>query len=513
MANSDFQATVPDHLKQRLAARRRADWRFRLYGRLSVILAISVLLLLVGSILFEARSAFSRYELELDITPTTADARELHADLLDTLAETLSPDSNDPAVRARLNDIFSVLHVAGLSRRLADHEDDLNTARSVSLPISSEAGRYLDASPSIVHKVALGDEGVSGNNPQLTARQLNRLDIASDAGDTASLAYVFSDDRAYLVLPQADGSARLDPVFDLAVPAKVKQTALVFTVPEAERLVALETALILEVLRANGMVDRRFNADLFRKSDSSQPELAGVFAAFLGTMMIIIVTMVISLPIGIAAAIYLEELAPKSAFTRFITVNITNLAAVPTIVFGLLGAAILINGIRIGIPFTDLEVTLGGGLGRGWPLAGGLVLALMTLPTVIIASRSAIAGVSDTVRQGALALGASRLQMVSHHVLPGALPGMVTGSIIGLAQAIGEAAPLLLLGMFAFMGEPPAGVTDRSTALPVLIYQWSTRAERAFEPLTAAAIVILLLIMLAMNGLAVWIRMKFETKS
>lgn len=513
MANSDFQAAVPDHLKQRLAARRRADWRFQLYGRLSVMLAISVLLLLVGSILFEARSAFTRYELQLSIAPTTSEARDLHSEVLDTLADILSPEGDDLATRTRLNDIVSVLHVAGLSHRLANDDDDLTKVRTVSLPITSEAGRYLLASPSILRRVSLADPSLSANGDELTATQVARLGLVSEGDNTKPQAYFFRADGAYRIEFQSDGSARLSPILDLAVPGALQQTALVFTVPEAERLVPAETALVLEVLSASGMVERRFNTDLFRKSDSSLPELAGLLAAVLGTIMIIIVTMLISLPIGIAAAIYLEELAPRNAFTRFITVNITNLAAVPTIVFGLLGAAILINGIDIGIPYTNLEITLGGGLGRGWPLAGGLVLGLMTLPTVIIASRSAIAGVSDTVRQGALALGASRLQMVSLHVLPGALPGMVTGSIIGLAQAIGEAAPLLLLGMFAFMGEPPGGVTDRSTALPVLIYQWSTRAERAFEPLTAAAIVILLLIMLVMNGLAVWIRMKFETKS
>ena len=226
--------------------------------------------------------------------------------------------------------------------------------------------------------------------------------------------------------------------------------------------------------------------------------------------MIILVTMGLAVPVGIAAAVYLEEFAPRNRWTSFVQVNINNLAAIPSIVFGLLGAAIFVNGVIIPIPFVDGVFRLGGGLGRGWPLVGGIVLALMTLPTIIIASRAALGAVPGSVRQAALAMGATRLQTVNHHVLPMAAPGILTGSIIGLAQAIGETAPLLLIGMVAFVAEMPQGATDRATALPVLIFQWSTRAERAWEPMTSAAIIILLLVMLVLNGLAVLMRLRYE---
>jgi len=215
----------------------------------------------------------------------------------------------------------------------------------------------------------------------------------------------------------------------------------------------------------------------------------------MGSFYTLLVTLLLSFPIGVMAAVYLEEFAPRNRWIDFIEVNINNLAAVPSIVFGLLGLAVFINFF---------------GLPRSAPLVGGIVLALMTLPTIIIASRSAIKAVSPSMREAALGLGASKIQVAFHHVVPLAMPGILTGTIIGLAQALGETAPLLMIGMVAFIVDIPQGVTDAATVLPVQIYLWADSPERAFVAKTAAAILVLLLFLATMNGLAVWLRKKFE---
>jgi len=242
---------------------------------------------------------------------------------------------------------------------------------------------------------------------------------------------------------------------------------------------------------------QRFNYWFFQTGDSREPELAGILGAVMGSFYTLLVTLLLSFPIGVMAAVYLEEFAPRNRWIDFIEVNINNLAAVPSIVFGLLGLAVFIN--FFGVP-------------RSAPLVGGMVLALMTLPTIIIASRSAIKAVSPSMREAALGLGASKIQVAFHHVVPLAMPGILTGTIIGLAQALGETAPLLMIGMVAFIVDIPQGVTDAATVLPVQIYLWADSPERAFVAKTAAAILVLLLFLTVMNGLAVWLRKKFERR-
>ncbi len=268
-------------------------------------------------------------------------------------------------------------------------------------------------------------------------------------------------------------------------------------VAEADRLVTDRQAAWANALKASGDIRSVINFDLLTKSDSTYPELAGLAAALAGSFWIMAVTLLLSLPIGVAAAIYLEEFAPRNGITDFIEVNINNLAAVPSIVFGLLGAAVFIN-------FFDLP--------RSAPLVGGLVLSLITLPTIIIATRAALGAVPPSIREGALAVGASLPQTVFHHVLPLAAPGILTGAIIGLARALGETAPLLLIGMVAFVADPPDGPLDSATALPVLVYKWSSAAERAWQPMTSASIIVLLVFMFAMNALAVYLRRKLERR-
>jgi len=246
-----------------------------------------------------------------------------------------------------------------------------------------------------------------------------------------------------------------------------------------------------------GLIEYRFNPGFFIGSDSRYPELAGIGGAITGSFFTLLVCFLLSFPLGIAAALYLEEFAADNRFTRIIEANINNLAAVPSIIFGLLGLAVLLGFF---------------GLPRGTPLVGGMVLALMTLPTIIISCRSSIRAVSPGVRQGAMALGASPVQVVFHQVLPAALPGTLTGTIIGMAQALGETAPLLMIGMVAFIANIPATPLDSSAALPVQIYLWAESAERGFVEKTAAAIIVIMSFLVLMNILAVIIRSRTQTK-
>lgn len=250
-------------------------------------------------------------------------------------------------------------------------------------------------------------------------------------------------------------------------------------------------------LNNTGDIRKVFNTTFFTSGDSREPELAGIVAALKGSAYTLLVTFLLSFPIAVMAAIYLEEFAPVNKWTDLIEVNINNLAAVPSIVFGLLGLAVFINIFE---------------LPRSAPLVGGLVLSLMTLPTIIIASRAALKAVPPSIREAALGLGASRTQVVFHHVLPLAMPGILTGTIIGLAQALGETAPLLMIGMVAFIVDVPQSITDAATVLPVQIFLWADSPERAFTEKTSAAIITLLVFLVLMNALAVLLRKKFERR-
>lgn len=253
----------------------------------------------------------------------------------------------------------------------------------------------------------------------------------------------------------------------------------------------------VDKLQAAGKIEKQFNTILFSSGDSREPEQAGIRGALMGSFYTLLITFLLSFPIGVATAVYLEEFAPKNRWTDLIEVNINNLAAVPSIVFGLLGLAVFIN-------FFDLP--------RSAPLVGGLVLSLMTLPVIIIAGRAALTSVPPSIREAELGMGASKLQMVGHHVLPLAMPGMLTGAIIGMARALGESAPLLMIGMVAFIVDVPKGIMDPATVLPVQIYLWSDLPERAFVERTSAAIMVLLAFMVLMNGLAIILRKRFERR-
>lgn len=555
--------------------RRRANTRFHAYGLLAIGIAFSLLIVLVTSVVLEARSAVTRHEVRLQIAPTEASTRAVYTNVRAALFSQFEvPD--DRTSRLQTGQLISPLAAYPVAQRFQSFELDRREPQIVTLPLSDDADLYLKGETSLTENYVVllqsdRDDGLVGDFSQVFAsvkrwrkaevadlyhrqaeplerrvtvleeqsekkadditlteqvkgarRQLELIEaqISELEKELAGKRIEMSIDDPTLIIRLQDRYVRVSALSeDQAVysvllsglpPTERVGAAKLIMTPLYQRSVSDIQIAALESLKADGKIIRKFNLNLLTGVDSSEAELAGLVAGILGSVLTILVTMVLAVPVGIGAAIYLEEFAPQNWLTKVIQVNINNLAAVPSIVFGLLGAAIFINGVVIPVPFMDQAIRLGGGLGRGWPLVAGIVLALMTLPTIIITSRAALSAVPNSVRQGALAVGATPLQTVNHHVLPMAGPGILTGSIIGLAQALGETAPLLLIGMVAFIGEMPGGVDDRTTALPVLVYQWSTRAERAWEPMTSAAIIVLLLLMLAMNALAVWLRLRYE---
>jgi phosphate transport system permease protein len=275
----------------------------------------------------------------------------------------------------------------------------------------------------------------------------------------------------------------------LPVGSKVDVAAKHDSDPASEHLV--------NILKSKNALRSSFNSEFLTASDSTDPSSVGVWGALKGTFLTILVTIGLAFPVGVLAAVYLEEFAPRNRWTDAIEVSINNLAAVPSIIFGLLGLAVFLN-------IMDLP--------RSAPLVGGLTLALMTMPVIVIAGRNAIKTVPPSIRDAALGVGASKMQVVFHHVLPLALPGILTGTIIGMARALGETAPLLMIGMRAFIAAPPTGISAPATVLPVQIFLWSDEVDRGFVEKTSAAIIVLLLFMLLMNGLAIYLRNRFERR-
>jgi phosphate transport system permease protein len=280
--------------------------------------------------------------------------------------------------------------------------------------------------------------------------------------------------------------------FDLIAKKQVDRRA-----PEAMRPVSDAVIRAFDALSEAGKVRRRLNTTFLTGADATSPELAGIWGAAKGSLLTMLVTLALSFPIGVLTAIYLEEYAPRNRITDIIEVSINNLAAVPSIIFGLLGLAVFLNFF---------------GMPRSAPVVGGLTLALMTLPVIVISGRVAIKSVPPSIRDAALGVGASPVQVVFHHVLPLALPGILTGTIIGMARALGETAPLLMIGMRAFVSDVPSGFNEPATVLPVQVFLWSDEVARGFVEKTSAAIIVLLVFLLLMNGLAIYLRNKFERR-
>jgi phosphate transport system permease protein len=342
-------------------------------------------------------------------------------------------------------------------------------------------------------------------NLMVAEQQLARFGIADDAqGSKATeMRGLFSSELKFQAADRikADPSligktvpitAPLSDDADLYFKGKISRDT-----PADQRRLSDEQIDWLDRLKADGLVRAHFNGALFTKGDSTEPELAGVLGALVGSALMLAVTALLAIPIGVAAAVYLEEFSPRNRISALIEVNINNLAAVPSIVYGLLGLALFINWMH---------------LPRSSPLVGGLVLALMALPTIIIATRSSLKAVPPSIREAALAMGASKTQTVFQHVLPLAMPGVMTGAIISMAHALGETAPLLLIGMVSFVPGVPTGFDQPTGALPSLIYIWENASERAFHERTAAAILVLLAFMIVMNAAAIVLRRRFERR-
>jgi phosphate transport system permease protein len=328
--------------------------------------------------------------------------------------------------------------------------------------------------------------------PEVTGRpELRALFALMSPGAGLELRRLVTGDPSLIGTEQSVWLLADDDV-DVIVKGQVSRD-----LPEDDRRITDRQLAWLSRLEADDRVALRFNRFFFTGGDSRDPELAGIWSATVGSFFMLLVTLALSFPLGVATAIYLEEFAPRNRWTDLIEVNINNLAAVPSIVFGLLGLALFINAF---------------GLPRSAPLVGGLVLSLMTLPVIIIASRAALTAVPPSIREAALGLGASKMQMVLHHVLPLAMPGMLTGTIIGMARALGESAPLLMIGMVAFIVDTPESPLDPATALPVQVYLWADSPERAFVERTSAAIIVLLMFLLVMNAAAILLRKRFERR-
>jgi len=419
-----------DLVKASLAKRHAAERRFKRYGIAAVLLSLTFLLLLFGSIFSKGYTAFQQTYMKLDIY--------FDANILDPLGQRdikkLSGADYNALVKATLRIQFPTVKNRSDKRALY---------------------------------------GLVSNGANFMLRDMVLTDT-SIIDHSKSIWVPASDDVDMLIKGHIDRA-----------------------VPEENRRLKDNQIQWIDQLIAENALEKRFNSLFFTSGDSRDPELAGIMGALVGSCLTLLITLLLSFPIGVATAIYLEEFAPRNGWTDFIEVNINNLAAVPSIIFGLLGLAVFIN-------FFELP--------RSAPLIGGLVLALMTLPTIIIASRAALRSVPPSIREAALGIGASKMQTIFFHVLPLAMPGMLTGTIIGMAQALGESAPLLMIGMVAFIVDIPNGFFDPATVLPVQIFLWADSPERAFVERTSAAIMALLLFLIAMNLIAVLLRKRFERR-
>jgi phosphate transport system permease protein len=397
-------------------------------------------------------------------------------------AERLRGLSNSAASRKQeLEASLASARAANDAGRIATLEGQIAAAGEEAVSLSARAGELFASVAELEGRYK--DEGA----PETLTERMPSLLIAINDG-MVKVSQVSRDSvRGEVLLPLASASAAAPNSWQLVT----------YVTPEASRRVNDRVVTWLEQLKQKGIVESHFNWRFFSAGDSREPELAGIRGALMGSLLTLAVTLVLCLPIGVAGAIYLEEFAPKNWITEIIEVNINNLAAVPSIVFGLLGLAVFLNFF---------------GMPRSAPIVGGLVLALLVLPTIIIASRAALKAVPPSIKEAALGVGASHQQAIFHHVLPLAMPGIMTGTIIGMAHALGETAPLLMIGMVAFIVEPATSIVDAATVLPVQIFLWSDLPEIGFQARTAAAIMVLLAFLFVMNGTAIILRKRFERR-
>ena len=416
-------------VKNSIAKRRAKDNRLRLYGRISISLAVCFLLFLFYSIFSKGYSGFFQYYVTLDIN--------FDRERIDPKGDLSENSLFDGDASVIVNEsLFSIIQPTGRKEK-------------------KQAKKIVSSGKDIrITKMVK-------NNPSLF-------------GTITKVKFALDDD------------------IDSFLRGYIKRET-----PESERRISNKVIEYVDKLNEEGRITYEFSDYILSGSASGNPEMAGIKGAFIGSMLTLSVCLLISFPLGIATAVYLEEIAKKNKITEFIEVNINNLAAVPSVVFGIMGLAIFIS--IFGMP-------------RSIPLVGGMVLALMTLPTIIISSRAAIRAVPPSVRDAAYGIGASKIQVIFHHVIPLAMPGMLTGTIIGMAQALGDTAPLLMIGMVAFIVDIPNSIVDPGTVLPVQIFMWADFAERMFVQKTSAAIIVLLVFLISMNAFAVYLRKKLERR-
>ncbi|QDY99828.1 phosphate ABC transporter permease PstA [Nitratireductor mangrovi] len=528
---TDTAATVSTGLhtdaaaKARLKGRYAAEMRFKLLGAGAVALAAFFLLLLLSTIVTKALPAFHQHYVTLPVnlsaenvnpedpssanhlgiihdalsnefpTATGRQERRLLRGLISTgagviLREEIEADpallGQTPGISVPLDD-FADLYLKGLLAKSGE-------SRELSgVTVSAQEGDVdLGFADSTILELARGARAVEGDGGVLRMTSGSDSFLLDIAGGVVKLTELAAADGG-----GASGKGIVYEPLTEAATSPVAATLRTIVTAEANRKITDREIVWLDRLNARDLIESRWATLFFFTGASREPELAGIWGAVIGSALTMLVTLALSFPIGVSAAIYLEEFAPKNRITNLIEVNINNLAAVPSIVFGLLGLAVFLNWFN---------------LPRSAPLVGGMVLALMTLPTIIIAARAALRAVPPSIREAALGIGASKVQTIFHHVLPLAMPGIMTGTIIGMAQALGETAPLLMIGMVAFIVDIPGGFTDAATVLPVQIYMWSDFPEPGFQQKTSAAILILLGFLVIMNAIAVVLRKRFERR-
>ena len=512
-------AKSAEAVRARVRARYRAETRFRLYGAFAIGLTALFLLVLIADILLKGLPAFWQHSVVLDVPVTAAEVdpegkRDIEAlrsaDYFGLAREALFaavPGIEGRRARRELSDLLSTGAADRLRERVLANPELVGQTVTARLLLSDDADLYLKGHGTEIETTrdTRGTATPSGTTGEITI-SLTADDFAPDLAAGSDLGPLLPSKlvaingglvKATKLEPSRVAGEVLLPLQSTAPAAPGTWQVVTYTTPEANRKVSDRTVAYLERLEAEGRIERHFNWLFLSSGDSREPELAGILGALVGSALMLAVALVLCVPIGVLAAIYLEEFAPKNRATNLIEININNLAAVPSIVFGLLGLAVFLNFF---------------GLPRSAPLVGGLVLALLVLPTIIIAARAALRAVPPSIKEAALGVGASHQQAVFHHVLPMAMPGILTGTIIGMAHALGETAPLLMIGMVAFIVDVPGGITEAATALPVQIYLWSDLPEAAFQAKTAAAIIVLLVFLFLMNGAAIWLRRRFEKR-
>lgn len=487
-----------------------AERRFRFYGAAALALTALFLALLLADTVSKGLPAFRESHVEVDVMvdPAEVDPANLPGGNYDKMIkQAFRAEFPQVTGRAEKKALTALLSTGGADelRNMVVADPSL-IGKTVTVPVllGDDADLFL--------KGLLTSQTIVPGKDQLHIGQLDGAEgfvlTADAAGEAAEkqLGLAAGDvvrfkGGALRVTGPENGYLKAEAIFApdpaTATLAPGQWDVIAFSVPESNRRISDAQALWLDELQQEGRIKTSFAWRFFEAGDSREPELAGIRGALIGSLLTVAVAIALALPLGIAAAIYLEQFAPKNRWTDLIEVNINNLAAVPSIIFGLLGLAVFLNFF---------------GMPRSAPLVGGLVLALLVLPTIIIASRAALKAVPPSITEAALGVGASKQQAVFQHVLPLALPGIMTGTILGLARAFGETAPLLMIGMVAFIADVPQGFTSAATVLPVQVFLWSDLPELAFQSRTAAAIIVLLVVLFALNAVAIYLRKRFERR-